>query len=201
MRNKAGTWYKRLADIPKVGYAGDQDRRKRLPNANVAPRVERFDFGDGPQIALSWTTRDGTSSASPVHELAFGSHGNESPEELRERVLNALELPGAPSDYHFLIQGAHEQLWGRRHERPDQYPMIEWLCELDLRLLEAHPETLWIGDEADSGQIRIVGFDRLVSLYATEGFEAEMTDIAARISKLTGKPDSPGEPRYLVRRT
>ena len=201
MRSKATTWYKRLADIPSIGYPGDESLRKKLPNANVTPRVERFDLGDRPHEALVWKTRDGTSSASPVHEVAFGSHGDESPEETRERVLKALELPGTPSDYHFLIQSAHEQLWGQRRERSDQYPMIEWLCQLNVRLLEIHPETLWIGDDAGSGFIRALAFDRLVSMYATEGFETEMIETATRISKLTGKMDSPGEPRNLVRRT
>lgn len=201
MRSKQATWYKRLAAIPGIGYPGDENLRKALPNANATPRVERFDFGDRMHEALVWKTRDGTSSASPVHEFAHGSHGDESPEETRDRVLQGLELPGTPSDYHFLIQSAHEQLWGQRRERPDQYPMIEWLCQLNLRLLEVHPETLWIGEDAASGLLRALAFDRLVSLYATEGFETEMIETATRISKLTGGTDGPGEARNLVRRT
>lgn len=201
MRNKEAVWYKRLADIPRARYSGEPERRKRLANANVTPSVQRFDFDGRQHVSLMWKTRDGESSASPVHEQAFRDHGNETPEATRERVLDTLELPGTPSDYHFLLQGAHDRLWDQRRERPDQYPMIEWLCELDLRLLEAHPETLWIGDDAESGLIRIVGFDRLLSLYATEGFETEMIHVAARISKLTGKDESVGEPRNLVRRT
>jgi hypothetical protein len=46
------TWYKRLAAIPGVGYPGDESVRKKLPDANATPRVERFDLGDGPHEAL-----------------------------------------------------------------------------------------------------------------------------------------------------
>src|SRR5436190_10630014 len=102
MRNKSAVWYKRLADIPGVRYSGDQERRKKLANGNVTPSVQRFDFDGRQHVSLMWRTRNGESSASHVHEQAFRDHGSETPEATRERVLDTLELPGTPSDYHFL---------------------------------------------------------------------------------------------------
>lgn len=197
---KETTWYRRLADIPDIGYPGDIEIHRSLKAANVTPRIERYDFDGRQQEFLSWGTPDGTSSGSPVHGMAFGSFDGETPAKTRKRVLSGLELPGTPSDYHFLIQSAHEHLWGIRREHPDQYPMIEWLCQLNLRLLEVEPATLWAGDDAGSGFLRALAFDRLLSLYATEGFETEMLETARRISNLIGRTEVLGEVRSLVRK-
>jgi hypothetical protein len=65
--------------------------------------------------------------------------------------------------------------------------MIEWLCWLDVRLLEVHPEIMWLGDDRSQGLIRVLAFDRLLDMYATEGFAPEAAETAARIAKLTGE--------------
>lgn len=199
-RKKPTTWYRRLAELPNIGYPGDLELRRSLKGADVTPRIQRFDFDGRKHESLSWPTRDGSSGASPVHELAHGDFGRETPAQTRNRVLSGLELPGTPSDYHFLLQGAHERLWGMRREHPDQYPLIEWLCQLNLRLLEIEPATLWVGDDAGSGFLRALAFDRLLGLYATEGFEVEMMDTARRISNLIGRTDVLAESRPLARK-
>lgn len=112
------TWYRRFADIPGVGYQGDAQRRSRLPDRDLVPEVNEYDFDGTRTISLSWTTPRGSSSASPVHELAFGDFSRESSAQVRERVLSALELPGEPMDYHFAMQGGAELLFERR--RTDQ---------------------------------------------------------------------------------
>lgn len=197
---KETTWYRRLAEIPGIGYPGDLELHRSLPQARLTARIERYDFDDRKKEYLHWDTPEGSWSGSPAHALAFESFDGEKPAKTRNRVLTGLELPGTPSDYHFLIQGAHEHLWSVRREHPDQYPMIEWLCQLDLRLIEVEPSTLWAGDDAGSGFLQALAFDRLLGLYATEGFETEMVETARRISNLVGKTDILAEGRPHVRK-
>ena len=61
-------WYGRLADIPGTNYSGSPGvQRTRLPNHNLKPEIQHYDFGGRQQEYLSWNYRDGTSSsASPA---------------------------------------------------------------------------------------------------------------------------------------
>jgi hypothetical protein len=112
--NPDGKWYRRFAAVPGVGYEGDLRLRERLPARNATPKVTRYEFDGSETISLMWPTLQGESSASPVHQLAFGIPADEPSEKTRERVLTALELPGELSDYHFAIQGAGDASWKRR---------------------------------------------------------------------------------------
>lgn len=190
------TWYKRIADIPGLGYAGENERRQKLKGATATPRIVRYDFDGKVVESLSWDRPDGSGSSSPVADVSL--RDRESPTQVREKILDGLELPGTPADYHFLIQGAHDYLWGLRRQHPDQYPMIEWLCLLNLRLIEAVPEIIWL-DDTPTGYLRAIAFERLLGLYATEGFEKEMLEVSSRITKLTGETGL-DDLRYLARR-
>jgi len=69
-------------------------------------------------------------------------------DELVRWVWESVELPGEPSDYHFLLQGAVEQLWGRRRTNPSGLHFVETFGYLDLALIEAAPQAVRL-DEAD----------------------------------------------------
>jgi hypothetical protein len=195
---REGVWFRCFAEVPGVAYTGDPQRRARLPDAKATPEVHTFDFEGRRSVSLSWTTRAGSSSASPVHSIAFGDHGDESSAAARERVLNALELPGEILDYHFAIQGVAQALHKRRRAEPEVLPFVEWLCWLDARLASAHERYFRITPEGDE-YLRIFAFGFLVDLHTTEGYlheglamaeqfarfmPAELSELRARVGRL-----------------
>lgn len=185
---KGTTWYRRLADIPGIGYAGDDALRARLPDRDAKPRVERFEFDGERTTTLSWRTSAGEGSTSPVQSLAHATRQNELSDEARARVLTALELPGEPGDYHFAIQGVADLLWDRRREEPQHLPFVEWLSWLDVRLVEAHPEAVRASPDKDE-YFRITALHRLVDLYEREGFLREALAAAERFARFRPRVD------------
>lgn len=181
-------WYRRFADVPGVGYQGDDQRRSRLPERDLVPEVHEFDFDGTHSVSLSWTTRRGSSSASPVHELAFGDFAKESSAQVRERVLSALELPGEPMDYHFAMQGAAELFYGRRRTDPSFLPFVEWLAWFDARLVETH-EPLFRVNEESSEYISVFALGFLVDFHEREGYLHEALQLAERFARFTPRVD------------
>lgn len=176
-------WYRRLADIPGIGYAGDDARRARLPERDAKPRVQQFEFNGKQTSSLSWPTPGGGTSASPVHRLAFSARSEQSSApQLREDVLTALELPGEPSDYHFAMQHVADLLWKRKREEPEHLAFVEWVSWLDVRLVEAHPEAFKASPDREE-YLAISAFHRLVDLYETEGFLRDALVAAERFAR------------------
>jgi hypothetical protein len=182
MSRNSTRWYRRFAEIPNVGYAGDDALRAKLPDRDAKPTISRFDVGGERVASLSWKTSFGEGSASPVHHLAFGVDQNERSDEVRKRVLKALELPGEPSDYHFAIQHAADVLWKRRRDEPEHLEFVEWLSWLDVRLVEAHSDAFKIG-QGSQGFLQINALQRLVDLYEREGFLREALEAAKRVAR------------------
>lgn len=191
-------WFPRFADVPGVGYEGDLERRSRLPASNAVPIEDRLVLAGRRMATLSWRTDEGSTSASPAHQLAFGSWTDETSEAIRERVLNALELPGELSDYHFAIQGAAEALWKRRREEPTLIALVEWLCWCDVRLIEAHPSVIEI-EPGKAQYYRVHAFERIVGLYQREGFLHEALAAAERFARFEPTDDVVTELRERVR--
>lgn len=128
-----------MADIPGIRFSGSPGvDRARLPGAHVRPSQ-----GHG---YLRWPKVDGSSSASPAHERAFGADSPASGEAFIHWVWEGLELPGIPSDYHFLLQHAVVTLWSRRGSEPGGLYHLEVFGSLDLALLEAAPYAVLIND-------------------------------------------------------
>ncbi|MFO0618047.1 MAG: hypothetical protein U0414_35980 [Polyangiaceae bacterium] len=177
-------WYRRFADIRDVGYAGDDARRSKLSRRDASPTVIRFGSREV-DASLSWP---GGTSESPAKAMIQGEIDSESSKALRERVLNALELPGQVLDYHFVLQGIADTLWDRRRDEPKQMPFVEWLSWLDVRLVEAHPEAVRISPERDEF-VSISAFSRLVDLYECEGFLREALDAAERFERFRPRID------------
>jgi hypothetical protein len=156
-----------------------------------------FNSGGERIVALSWPSPEGTTSASPVHRLAFGDHQNESSAQARERVLAALELPGEIMDYHFAMQGVVDLLYKRRRTEPEYLPFVEWLAWLDVQLVEANSKLFRItpGKEEYLG---ISAFDLLVGLYEREGYLNDALAAAERFARFQRDTDTVTELKARV---
>jgi hypothetical protein len=167
-------WYTRMADIPGIQFTGSPGvARADLAEAGLRPRAE---YG-----YLSWPTADGSTSASPAHRRAFGDLSALDADELVRWVWEGVELPGEPSDYHFLLQGAVEQMWARRRENPSGLQFVETFGYLDLALIEAAPQAVRL-DESDhaGGFVHITSLDRLLALLEREGALREALTLSRR---------------------
>jgi hypothetical protein len=187
-------WFTRLADIPNVGYPGSPGvNRSRLPGHNVKPRVEVHVFDGQQRESLWWPSPGGGSSASPVNQyLSEASRNKDEPSEtVLKRLREALELPGEPPDYHFAIQSCVGELWSwkRRRAEPWLLAEIEQLCWLDIRLIEALPETIAYEQRGEQRYYAVTTFDHLIQLYEREGFLQDALDVARRAARFN--PDYP----------
>jgi hypothetical protein len=174
-------WFRRLGDIPGLDYAGSPmvDRTKLRGHESV-PKVISYEFEGKRREGLNWPQERGSGSASPAHHYAFGLEFKVLPtSKLILRMMEGLELPGISSDYHFIIQGCAEALWGRRRDEPEVFETIETLCWLDIRLIEARPDTI-TNEFGEKRIYRVLAFGRLVELYEREGFLREALEVARR---------------------
>lgn len=176
-------WYPRLAEVPKLGYEGSPGvERTRLPGFDLKPRVERYEWDGKLRESLSWPMKNGSTSAAPATQLESTPLPGETPARTALRHCHeALELPGTLSNYHFIIQGAHEAIWKHRRRELWVVEETERLCWLDLKLIQAYPEAITF-DEFSKGEQpnypRVLAFHRLISLYETEGYLQEAFEVA-----------------------
>ncbi|MES9607086.1 hypothetical protein [Actinomadura sp. NPDC000929] len=92
-----------------------------------------------------------------------------------------LELPGTPSDYHFLLQGTVTELWKKRQRYTHGLAALEQFCHLDLLLIEAAPEAVVL-DESDParGFVHISTLGFLIGLLEREGALREALAVSRR---------------------
>ncbi len=174
-------WFRRFGDIPGVVYeTPDQIDRGSLPGCDDAPENQPWDqTGE----TLRWPSGDGTrgGSASPVHYRAFAGAPDqrEAPVEAIVRNVNeGLELPGEAADYHFLIQGSVEVLWGRRRKEPAITEHVERLCRLDVALIQADPDAASDIVDRDRRYYAITSLLHLIELYEDRGDDTEALKVA-----------------------
>lgn len=177
-------WFRQFGAIPGVVYEPPRplDRRK-LAGHDAVPEQHVHEFEGKRQETLWWPGKGGGSSASPAHERAFVDSRDASTDTVLRHVYEGLELPGEPSDYHFLIQGCAEQLWSRRRDEPNIVAEVEKLCWLDIKLVQVCPDA--VSDEYSEERrfYAILAFPRLIEIYEREGFLAEalaVADVAVR---------------------
>lgn len=131
-----------------------------------------------------WPTPAGQTSASPAHERAFSTEPPKGVEALARWVWEGLELPGIPSDYHFLLQQAVNSLWLGRRSAPEGLYHMEVFGSLDLVLVEAAPYSVLINeDEPDRGYVRITTFERVLALLEREGALRDAVAFSRRASR------------------
>ncbi len=177
MRRKV--WFKRFADIPGVDYADTSGLdRAKLAGLNAVPEISVYEFDGRQEESLLWPSRDGVTSGSPAHHRAFGDQKGATTAMLLANLQEGLELPGEPSDYHFLIQGCIGELWSRRKEEPEVLSKVEELCHLNIQLIEACPYA--VSHEADGTRVfyGMQAFACLIDLYEKNGFLEQALAVA-----------------------
>jgi len=177
-------WVPRFAEISGVDYTKPLVRvdRRRLRRAGERPTKER-DY-------LSWPRPDGSTSASPAHDMAYSDRGTPSwtPERWLQHAAEMLELPGEPSDYHFGLQSILAELWRLRFGRPKVYKFIEQVALLNHQLLQARPAIvrLYLSPEEPDRILGVSCYPHLIRLYEREGAIAEATAMVEAWSRLGG---------------
>jgi hypothetical protein len=176
-------WVRRFGDIPGVTYRPPSGvDGKRLPRHEAVPEIYVFEF-DGKRHESLWWPADGSGgSASPAKSRASGALDAPTRDLLRN-VYEGLELPGEPSDYHFLIQGCADELWGRRGREPEVLEDVETLCWLDVQLIEACPDAIRNDSSDEPKFFNVLTFWILIDLYEREGFLHEALDVAERAAR------------------
>ena len=185
-------WFHRFGDIPGVTYTTPHaiDRTK-LPGYNHVPQVHEARPALQLDEWLEWPAGDGRTggSGSPAHDSAFSSSPDPrtaSAATLLRHVAEGLELPGIPSDYHFLIQHCIGELRPRRRAEPDLIPEIERLCRLDISLLQTRPDAASYFRDGETRFPFIKAFWVLIQLYEGRDDLAralEVAEIAARFDQ------------------
>jgi hypothetical protein len=152
-------WFRRFGDIPGVDFAGDPKvQRSTLPGHDDVPETISYEFQGKRHAALSWSFGNGSGSASPAKRHDSVVKRDATSSELLLHLMEGLELPGTASDYHFMIQGCAEGLWARRREEPDVFEIVEKLCWLDLRLIQARPSSISIDAGSNEIFVRVIAF-------------------------------------------
>ena len=171
-----------FAAVPGVGYQGQKDvDRRTLTGFDAKPEARTYVFETRRMESLSWQTSKGETSQSPASRHANrGDAQNLDTGSLLRRTYEALELPGTASDYHFILMTAYQTLWTRRGDSPDSVDILEKLCLLDIRLVEAVPEAI----RYDSGDVThafgVPAFGILAGLYEKNGFLEDALQIHRR---------------------
>jgi hypothetical protein len=177
-------WFRRFGEIPGVAYTSpEQIDRLSLAGHDDVPEVQTFRFGGEPKETLFWPGGDGSgggsrSPASYRASSAFPDRRNVPAAAVLRNLCECLELPGEPSDYHFLIQNVADELWRRRRNEPGLLGEVERLCWLDISLVQACADAL---SHVIDGQRRvywITGFSLLIQLYEERGDLSDALKVA-----------------------
>ncbi|MEX2324060.1 MAG: hypothetical protein WEA29_09865 [Acidimicrobiia bacterium] len=183
-------WYETLADIIGAYEPLADVDRSRLRGADFRPRPSEWTMPDGTEV-WRWDSisQPGVEEGqSPVSQRAYDPLP-EDLEHVRRTISETLLLPGEASDYHFALLGAYDALWRIRRQHPSISDLIEKLCLLDVRLVEARPEAVRMPGAARNAFVSIPAFQRLFSLYLDEGYLAEALEIAERAVPFGQSPD------------
>lgn len=172
-------WFRRFGDIPGVTYETPSGLDpKKLSEYGIVPEIHVFEFEGKRQETLSWPMNGGRTSASPAKNRMANHSTTVSTREILVNCLEALELPGEPVDYHFLIQHCAGALWSQRRKEPDFLDDVEKLCWLDIQLIQARPDTVRIEGSDESRFYHVSAFSILIDVYQREGFLREALDVA-----------------------
>jgi hypothetical protein len=167
------TWFLRFGEIPGVSWTTPPGiDRRQIPGHDAAPESR------GWWPSFEHPEEDAITGATPAQQYARGdwSEGKTADAVLRH-MAEALELPGNPSDYHFIIAAAQERLWKLRQIEPDAVQETERLCWLDVELVRARPEVIAPYHE-DEPPLYMEVLDILYRLYLREGYLAEAEQVA-----------------------
>jgi hypothetical protein len=173
------SWFPRFADIPGIAWKTPTGiDRSRIRGHDAVPETLDWDSESVYWPSLEDGEEDASTSATPAQQYVGGDwSGSTTVVAVLHDMAEALELPGNPSDYHFIIAGAQERLWKLRQTDPAAVTEVERLCWLDVELVRARPEIIAPYRE-DEPHLRMEVLDVLHRLYMREGFLAEAEEIA-----------------------
>ncbi len=187
-------WFRRLADIPGVLAAVVPELDVGgLAGYGAVPEVRVFEFDGKRRESLEWSYDGTVTSASPVHRRAFGDTRDVPSGDLLRRCYEGLQLPGEPSDYHFLIQSIADELWRRRRNEPGVLEQVERLCWLDVSLVEAWPAAVTNEYSDEPRFYQVTAFSALIDLYEREGYLHEALAVAERAGRFDQLADRRGQ--------
>jgi len=104
-----------------------------------------------------------------VQQYGVGKEWPKTLTALLRRIDEVLELPGTPSDYHFFLQAAIEELWKFRGSKPDVLPEIERLAWLDVRLVTTAADPAASRSNGTRSAFSVRAFSLLKRLYLLNG--------------------------------
>ena len=193
-------WFRRLADVPGVGYQGSPGiDRTRLPEHDAVPEISSYEFEGKRRQSMWWKTKEGGTTASPAHRWETKPKKGESPADTALRKLReTAELPGTLSDYHFAIQHCHDELRSYAGEARWVLEEVERLCWLDIRLIEKYPETITSEYEGERTFYSVSAFYRLIDLYEKEGYLYEALEVAKLAEKFEQRGEQVAELRERI---
>ena len=161
--SRSYTWYPRFGDIPGVDWACPPTvDRAALRGHDARPQdvdwdtdwvywpiLYERDEDQGLSVGIGVHVEgreddhdeDGSTGQSPAIQYPRFDGPRTVTEQL-QRLYEALELPGAPGDYHHLLSEAAEYLHKIRRRETAAIAECERLCLLTLDLLRACPEIL-----------------------------------------------------------
>lgn len=172
-------WFRRFGDIPGMAYEPPAwVDRGTLPGHDAVPQTRTFALPERQVETLwwsAWSEGTGDGGASPAHYRAFRDRPDTPTSDVIRNLYEGLELPGEPTDYHFLIQGSAIQLWAHSREEPEVISEVEKLCWLDIRLVEAYPGA---ASDEQHGFYLNLSFSTLIDIYEREGFLGEALEVA-----------------------
>ena len=149
--------------------------RRRLTGHDFEPEVLEFELKGKSRLALEWPTPDGDStSESPVYQRISSFDEDPAPREALRWLEETLELPGELSDYYYAIQVACRAIYEGRREDPSLLKEVERFYQLGMELVESYPKSI----EYES--YHMLAYERLVELYAGEGYFHEALEVAER---------------------
>ena len=177
-------WFRRLADVPGLSYEGSPTvDRRRLTGYDSEPKVLGLELEGESHHALEWSTSEGDpTSDSPVSRRISDLDENSPPRETLRWLEETLELPGELSDYYYAIRIAWAIVDKGRQPDPSLLKEVERLYQLDIELLEAYPKG--VKHEVRQPYPDLV-YERLVELYAGEGYFHEALEVAERGFKMS----------------
>ena len=172
-------WFRRFGDIPGITYTTPDDLDPRtLEGYGAEPETIAFEMDGKRHESLNWSHGDMVGSSSPAHSRAFRSDPDASSSEVIQNCCEGLELPGEPSNYHFLIQHTGTELWRRRREEPTLIGEAERFFRLDIDLVDARPDAVSDEYEGERRFYAMAAFSTLVDLFEREGALHEALEVA-----------------------
>lgn len=174
-------WFRQLANIPGVEYAGNPGiDRSLLPGHNFRPTISTYDVEGEPRVSFRWKTVEGLSgaAASPAARWQTQPRPRETKGKTTLRQIHeALVLPGTYGDYSSALRKGIEELWKQRRSEPWVLPEIERFCWLSIQVAEADQKY----SSLEGFPTHAFGeFGLLIKIYEREGNLQEALAVALR---------------------